>query len=132
MIVRFVSNVLVVIAGALLAGIAFAVDSDLLGWLAFGVGCGALLVVLAAFPVRGRGTLQRVLDLVAMLVAAWTIVASRSFGGSALSWWTLCEGAALFTLGIAGLLSGELEVRAALRRLLSSPAARPATHGGGA
>jgi len=81
-----------------------------------------LIVVLVAFAIRGRGRVQRVLDAATMGVAAWTIVAGRSLDGAQLKWWSVGQAVVLLTLGVAGLLSGELELRGALRRLATVPA----------
>jgi hypothetical protein len=119
---RLLSNLFVAIAGALLLVACFAFRPDVLGWLAAAAGCAVLVVVLVAFAMRGRGRVQRVLDAATMAVAAWTIVAGRSLDGTQLKWWSVGQAVALLTLGVAALLSGELELRSALRRLASAPA----------
>jgi hypothetical protein len=119
---RFLSNLFVASAGALLWVACFAFRPDVLGWLAAVAGCTVLVVVLFAFAMRGRGRVQRFLDTATMVVAAWTIVAGLSLHGAQLKWWSVGEAIALLTLGIAGMLTGELELRSALRRLTSAPA----------
>jgi hypothetical protein len=119
---RLLSNLFVAIAGELLLVACFAFGPGVLGWLAAAAGCAVLVVVLAAFAMRGRGRVQRVLDASTMAVAAWTIVAGRSLDGAELKWWSVGGAVALLTLGVAGLLSGQLELRSALRRLAIAPA----------
>jgi hypothetical protein len=120
--VRFLSNMFVVIAGALLLTASSAVRLSVLSWLALAAGCAVAVVLLVAFPVRGRGNIQRRFDVATMAIAVWTIVAARSLSSGELNWWILGDASAFFALGIGGLLSGQLELRAALSRLMTTPA----------
>jgi hypothetical protein len=119
---RQLSNLFVTLAGALLLAACFAFRPSVLGWLAAAAGCAVLVVVLVAFSLRGRGRVQRALDVATKVVAAWTIVAGRTLDGAQLKWWSVGGAVALLTLGVAGLLSGELELPSALRRVVSAPA----------
>jgi hypothetical protein len=133
-LVRFLSNLFTLIAGTLLLAACFAFRSTVLGWLALAAGCAVLVVILVAFAFRGRGSLQRTIDAATVLLAAWTTVAARSFDAGTLKWTSVAEAFALLGLGAGGLLSGELELRAALARAgtrSSSEMHRKMPHGAG-
>jgi hypothetical protein len=125
-LVRVFSNLAVTIAGSLLLAASFAFRGSVLGWLAVAAGAVTLAVVLVSFPVRGRGELQRALDLPTAAVAAWTIVVGCSYSGSELKWSSVGAAFALLALGVLGLLSEALELRAAFERLASARGASAA------
>lgn len=58
---RFAFNLLVLLAAVMMVGERFAFAPVTAAWLIFGEACLITAVVLAAFPVRGRGTPQRLL-----------------------------------------------------------------------
>ncbi|MCW3019922.1 MAG: hypothetical protein JWN10_2230 [Solirubrobacterales bacterium] len=113
---RFASNLTVLLAGAFLACASFAFRASVVAWLAFGVGCAVLLTVLCVFPVRGRGTPQRVFDGCIFVIAAWTIVASRCFAGSTERWLSFASAATLALFAFVGLIVHEVLVELALAR----------------
>lgn len=86
------------------------------------------MVLLAAFAVRGRGWPQRALDLVTIVLATWTIIAACAFAGSTLKWLTVGEAFSLLALGILGVVLGQIQFDAAVRRALrrrTEPPAHP-------
>lgn len=125
MLVRFLSNLFSTLVGSLLLVACFAFRPTVLGWLTLAAGCAVLVVVLGAFPVRGRGAPQRMLDLAALVLAAWTVVAGRAFSGGTLKWTSVGEAFAVLGLGAIGLLMGELELRAALIHAWQRPITEP-------
>jgi hypothetical protein len=117
MAARFASNLLSLAAGACLACFALATRPPVAGWIGFAVGVLVLAVTLGAFATRGRGLVQRGLDVVVALLAAWTIVASRVFAaGTELKWLMFSSGAALVVLAIEGLIAHEVVLEMTLRR----------------
>lgn len=122
MIVRSLSNLWLTLAGGLLLAACFAFAPGTLGWLALAAGCAVLVGLLGAFALRGRGWPQRALDLLAMALAGWTVVASRTFAGSTLRWLSVGESFALLGLGVLSTLLGQLQLRAAIERALRRPA----------
>jgi hypothetical protein len=114
---RFVSNLLVLLAGAFLCCVSLAMSVPAIGWIGLGVGSFTVLTVLSAFAVRGRGLLQRVLDGVLTLLGAWTVVAARAFAGAgSLKWLMFSAGAALLALAAQGLVAHEVMLELALGR----------------
>lgn len=117
MAARFTSNLVSLVAGACLACFALATRPYVAGWIGLAVGIVALAVTLGAFATRGRGLVQRGLDLVVALLAGWTIVASRVFApGTDLKWLMFSSGAALVVLAIEGLIAHEVVLEMSLRR----------------
>jgi hypothetical protein len=114
---RFVSNVLVLLAGAVLVPFALAFSPGTASWVGLGAGCFVVLTTLAAFPARGRGSGQRWLDVLVVMVGAWTIVASRVFDGPALRWLMFAGGCAFAALGLGGLVAHEVRMQLAVRRM---------------
>jgi hypothetical protein len=114
---RFVSNLLVLLAGALLTCASLGMSIEAAGWIGLGVGAITALSTLVAFAVRGRGLLQRLLDGVLVLLGAWTVVASRAFAGDgSLKWLMFSAGVALLALAVQGLIAHEVMLELALGR----------------
>jgi hypothetical protein len=89
---------------------------------AFGLAAGVLVVVLAAFAVRGRGAVPRAIDSFTAVAAAWGIVASRVFSPPAtVKWLIFGDGALIAGLGFVGLLVHELLIERALRGPVAAP-----------
>lgn len=108
---RLASALVTVACGATVTAgtFAFAADDD--RWLAFAAACAVLIVLAFAFAVRGRGMVQRLLDLPAALICVWTIVCSRAIesagagsSAAAVHWLNFASGAALCSLGAVSLL----------------------------
>ena len=119
---RFASNVAVLLAGAALVALDFALPLESAGWVGLGIGCFAAMVTLAAFPVRGRGGAQRGIDACVVLLAAWTIVAARVFGGSALEWIVFGSGCGFAALAFGGLVAHEVRMERYVRQALEAEA----------
>src|SRR5437867_4076522 len=73
---RFISNVALAIAGAVVVGASQAFSSSLTGWLNFGVSLGALALLAVVQRDRARGRLQRTLDVATGALPLWSAVAS--------------------------------------------------------
>jgi hypothetical protein len=112
---RFVSNILVLLAGAALVPFTLSFSPATASWVGLGVGCFVVVTTLVAFPVRGRGNGQRRLDALIALLGVWTIVASRVFDGTTLKWLTLGSGCAFAALAIGGLVVHEVRMELAVR-----------------
>src|SRR5947209_2219286 len=102
MTARFASNLVVLLTGCFLATGTFAFPASVVEWLGLACGCAIALTVLAAFASGGRGVVQRMLDCVLALLAAWTIVASQSFAGDTLKWLMFGSAAAASLLAVQG------------------------------
>lgn len=105
---RFISNLLLALAGALLvvASMSFSVATT--EWIAFGIGLAVLAMVGIVQLDRGRGLPQRALDGLAGALGIWTVVASVIFTGVTLTWLSFGEGLGFAALALAGLVAHEL------------------------
>jgi hypothetical protein len=125
MAARFASNLLVLLAGAFLACVSFAFGADVVGWLALATGALVVATVLGAFATRERGVAQRSFDACVLVIAAWTIVSSRTFSGSTESWLAFASAATMVLFAFTGLVVHEVLLELALnRRRAAQPNAR--------
>lgn len=108
MAARFTSNLVVLVLGAFLAPARFIFGADTMRWIALGVGAAATIVIAAAFLVRGRGPVQRGLDVLMALTGNWTAVSALVFPASLVGWLALGEGGALAVLAVIGLVAHEV------------------------
>jgi hypothetical protein len=113
---RFASNIALVVLSAVLITLSLTSPATVVGWLALGVGCAAVVITLLAFAARRRGTLQRMLDVAAVAIGGWTIVASRTYTGHTLRWLSFSEADAICSLALVGLIAHELLTERGLRR----------------
>lgn len=113
---RFASNLVVLVSAAFLLVARFAFGAPALRWLATGIAGLVVLVVAAAFLVRGRGPAQRGLDVALVLIGGWTVVSSLTFSGSTQLWLILLESAALAGLALIGLIVHEAVMESAVEQ----------------
>jgi hypothetical protein len=115
---RFVSNTLLALAGGLVIVATQAFAPQVVAWIAFGVtGVGVLLLMAATALAPGRGHVQRTLDAVAAVLAAWTIVETLVFAGMVMVWLTFGTAAAIVAIGAAGLIAHELSTERVVHSL---------------
>jgi hypothetical protein len=112
---RFASNLAVLVLGVVLAPARFAFAAGTVGWLTFGVGAAMSAVVAAAFLVRGRGPVQRALDLLIAVTGSWTAVSALVFPAPVVGWLALAEGGALGMLAVIGLVAHEVAMERPFR-----------------
>jgi hypothetical protein len=125
MTARFASNLVVLLGGAFLACASFAFGATVVGWLALATGALLAVTVLGAFATRERGVAQRSFDVCVLVIAAWTIVSSRTFSGSTESWLAFASGATMVLFAFTGLVVHEVLLELALdRRRAAQPDAR--------
>ena len=105
---RYLTNVVLVVLGSFLAIASMAFGVSVFTWLMFGAGIAALTLTAPAVTLVARGPAQRGLDGIIGLVGVWTIVASMTFGGLAITWLGFASGGALIALALAGLTLHEL------------------------
>lgn len=105
---RFISNLLLALAGGFVVVVSQAFDVSATGWITFGVALGILSMLGVVQLDHGRGRLQRALDGVAAALAVWTVIASVVFDGTTLTWLSFAEGLGLVALAVAGLAVHEL------------------------
>jgi hypothetical protein len=106
---RFISNMLLALAGGLVLVVTQAFAPPVVAWIAFGVtGVGVLVLMVATALAPGRGNVQRTLDAVAGVLAAWTIVETLVFSGMLMVWLTFGAAAAIVAVAAVGLIVHEL------------------------
>jgi hypothetical protein len=121
---RFTSNLLLAVLGGALATFSLVFAPGVTRWVALGTGCAAVVIALAGFAIRGRGPGQRSLDVIVVVLGAWTIVASCAFTGHTLRWLSFSEGAGLALLAVSGLISHQVLVARELRLAVAAWKAR--------
>jgi hypothetical protein len=120
---RFVSNVVLGIAGVIVVVASQAFASGPTGWIMFGVSLGALTLLPLVQLDRARGRIQGAVDLAVGALALWSAVASVVFTGTTLTWLSFGEAIGLASLALLGLIAHELKTE----RVVHSFEAIPAT-----
>jgi len=139
---RFASNLTLLVLAAIGVTTSLTFSPAVVGWVGLGVGCAVTAGTLIAFAFRGRGLVQRMLDLTIVVLGAWMIVSARVFTGSSLRWQSFAEAAAVFGLTTLGLIAHEVELMQVIsrqdtvvrdaRRAVEPPMPLPMRHGVGA
>jgi hypothetical protein len=107
MSIRYLSNLVVMIAAAFLVVATQAFVAGTVAWLTFGIAVG--LTILSAYMLVSRhGIAQRVVGGLGAVLGAWTIVASLVFAPATVVWLGFGSAIAFVVLGIAGLTAHEL------------------------
>jgi type IV secretory pathway VirB2 component (pilin) len=119
---RFISNVALAIAGAVVVVASQAFSASLTGWLTFGVSLGALALLAVVQRDRARGRLQRMLDVATGALALWSAVASVVYTGTTLTWLSFGEAIGFVALGVAGLVAHELSTERIVHAFEAIPA----------
>ena len=104
---RFLTNIGLTIVGAFTVVASFVWAPATFSWLMLAAGIVAVALSLGV-AIPGRGTVQRSLDVAIGGLAAWTIVASLVFAGTALTWLGFASGAGFVVLALAGLVLHEV------------------------
>jgi hypothetical protein len=104
---RFASNLLVLLAAAVMMGERFAFAPGVAAWLIFGGACFITVLVLLAFLARGRGTLQRLLDVCLAVIGGWSVISARTFPPHTAGWLGFAAGGACALLALIGLIAHE-------------------------
>ena len=112
---RFVTNTIVGVAAGFVVVATQSFSSSTAGWIAFGIAISILALAGLAQIDASRGDVQRIIDGIVALVAAWTIVASVVFDGTTSKWLSLGEGLALVGLALVGLAYNEIREQMAVR-----------------
>src|SRR5258705_9773986 len=119
---RFISNVILAIAGAVVVVSSQAFSSSRTGWLTFGVSLGVLALLAVVQRDRERGGIQRALDAATGVLALWSAVASVVYTGRTLTRLSLTEGIGFVALGIIGLVAHELRTERIVHQFEAIPA----------
>jgi len=106
---RFISNLALGLAGAVVVVSSQAFSSNVTGWVTFGVSLGALALLAVVERERIGDRAQMALDGGVGLLAIWSVVASVIYNGRTLTWLSLAEGLGYVALAVAGLGLHEVE-----------------------
>ena len=117
---RFITNIVALVAAAIVVVSSQTFAGGTLEWIAFGIALGVLAMTAFAQASRSRGKAQRVVDAIVGVVAIWSAVAAMVFHGSALMWLTFSDAVALFAVAIAGLAAHELFTERIVHHLATS------------
>ena len=114
---RFISNVALAVAGAVVVVSTQAFASQTAGWVTFGVSLGALALLAIANRERAGERIEWVIDVEIAVLALWSAVASVVYSGSTLKWLSLAEGLAYVGLAVAGLIVHEVRTERVVHSL---------------
>jgi heme exporter protein D len=118
---RFISNLALAIAGAVVVVSSQTFTASLAGWVTFGVSLGALALLAVVELESARGLIQHLLDAGIGALALWSAVASVVYNGTTLTWMAFAEGIAFVALALAGLVVHEIETERAVVALETVP-----------
>jgi hypothetical protein len=119
---RFMTNLFLALLGGFLVVMTQVLTASTVAWLAFAIAIAFVVVTIVAQADRARGVDQRLLDALAVLLGADTIVCSLIFGGAAVVWLMFAYALGFVALGVSGLTLHEVETWRAEHHL-------PALHG---
>lgn len=113
---RFVTSILLGLAGGFVVVASQAFLAGTVAWLAFGIGIGALVVALTPAILGERRPLALGVDGLTAALAAWTIVASMVFSGATVTWLSFAEGLGFVAAMLGGLVLNQVRIVTAARR----------------
>ena len=119
---RFISNIALGLAGAIVVVASQTFSSTVTGWVTFGVSLGALALLALVQLDRRRGRMQRLLDAATGGLALWSAVASVVYTGTTLTWLSFGEGLGFVGLALIGLVAHELKTERVVHAFESIPA----------
>ncbi len=106
---RYITNLLLAIASGFVIVATFAFAPTTVAWIALAITGIFVLAMMAVTPLlRGRGLVQRTLDGVVAVLAAWTIVETLVFSGTVMVWLTFGAAAGIVAVALVGLVAHEL------------------------
>lgn len=108
MSMRYLSNAAIALFGGFVVVVSQAFSPAVTAWLAFAISIAILVIAGASQLQQGRGVVQRILDGVIGLVAAWTIVVSLIFAGPAVMWLCFAGALGFVLLAFVGLTLHEI------------------------
>jgi Trk-type K+ transport system membrane component len=119
---RFISNLALGLAGAVIVAASQAFSASVTGWLTFGVSLGALSLLAMVQLYRAPGRVQRLLDIATGALAVWSAVASVVYNGTTLTWLSFGEGLGFVGLAVIGLVAHELRTERVVHAFEAIPA----------
>lgn len=114
---RFLSNIVLALAGGFLVVASRVFAPGTVAWLALAIGLGALALAGVVQLQRSRGILQRWLDAVSGGLAIWTAVAAMAYTGSVMTWLSFADALGFVGLALAGLVAHEVSTERVVHSL---------------
>jgi hypothetical protein len=118
---RYITNVVMALAGGLVVVATQSFPAATAASLAFAVGIGLVAVLMTVQLDRSRGLAQRAFDGIAIALGCWTILASLVFPAPLVTWLSLAEGLGFVALAFAALTAHELTTERIVHSLELSP-----------
>ena len=106
---RFYTNFLVLMLGAALLVVLFAMGRTTADWVAVGAGSCAVVLALYSFACSEQGVYQRLADVAIATLGGWAIVAARVMDSRGV-WLVFGAGLGLVGCGALGLVVRELQL----------------------
>ena len=119
---RFINNIALAVAGAVIVVSSQAFSSSVTGWLTFGVSLGTLVLLAVGMPVRARSRAHGMLAIGTGALALWSAVASVVYNGTTLNRLSLGEAIGFVALAVLGLAAHELETERIVHEVQAVPA----------
>ena len=105
---RYTTGAMFAILGGILVVVSQAFSPSVVGWMAFGVGTGIIVITARAQLDSGRGCGQRVLDGATVVVSALMIAFAVGASGRAVIWLTFALALGTVGMSFAGLSLNEV------------------------
>jgi hypothetical protein len=118
---KYMTNIVLALAGGFLVVATQAFSTNAVSWLALAVGIFAAAIAIAAQLDRSRGLDQRLLDVATVVLGAVTVVFSRVFDGSTMVWLSFAEALGFVGLGVVGMTLHEIDEWRAEHHLAQLP-----------
>lgn len=125
--IRFAYNMLLTVIAGFLVVATQAFLPVTVAWLSFAVGVAAVVLAAGSIALR-TGLIQRILGGAALLIGAWTVVASLIFAPTTVVWLGFASALALVALGVTGLIAHELKTERVVHSLAVDRAPLGAEH----
>lgn len=122
---RYLTNIAIALGAGFLVVASQAFAPATMTWLMVGISAGALAIVIPAIGMRRRGAVQRGIDGLIGVLAAWTIVAGLVFAGVTVTWLGFASGIGLVALAVIGLTAHELSAERVVHSLEVHAAGEP-------
>jgi hypothetical protein len=114
--IRFAYNMLLTVIAGFLVVATQAFAPVAVAWLSFAIAVSVVLLSAGSIALRA-GLIQRILGGIALLIAAWTVVASLVFAPTTVVWLGFASAVALVVLGVTGLIAHELKTERVVHSL---------------
>lgn len=113
---RYALDLLFIVGGAALAVVAMGFAAPTAGWIGFGVFVG-LMIIAAGSAIASRSTSRKIGHGLIGLVALWSLIATLTFSGVALTWLIFASAIFLGVCALGDLTAHEVTTENVVHRL---------------